>query len=68
MVTVLKYKKRTIDSVIYIRLFPDITVSYLTLSTDDVLNTINNVTYFSELRKFYQEAFDIKNQEGYVLK
>ena len=39
--TILKYKKITIDHDIYIKVFSDETVSYLTVSTDDVLNTNN---------------------------
>ena len=42
VVTILEYKKNTIDHAIYIKVFDDGTVSYLTLSTDDVLNTTNN--------------------------
>ena len=41
---------------------------YLTVSTDDVLNTTNNEKEFTELRRFFEEAFEIKSQEGYVLK
>ena len=37
----LKYKKSTIDHVIYIKIFSDGTFSYVTVSTDDVLNTTN---------------------------
>ena len=44
VVTLLKYKKSTIYHAIYIKLFTDGTVSYLTVSTDDVLNTTNNET------------------------
>ena len=68
MVTILKYKKITIDHDIYIRVFSDITVSYLTVYTDDVLNTTNNGTSFTEPRRFFKEAFEIKPQEGSVLK
>ena len=42
VVTILEYKKSTIDHAIYIKVFDDGTVSYLTVSTDDVLNTTNN--------------------------
>ena len=37
-----KYKKITIDNAIYIKVLSDGTFFYLTVSTDDVLNTINN--------------------------
>ena len=40
--TILKYKKNTIDHDIYIKVFTYDIVSYLTVSTDDVINTTNN--------------------------
>ena len=42
VVKILKYKKITIYYAIYIKVFFDGTVSYLTVSTDDFLNTTNN--------------------------
>ena len=42
VVTILKYKKITIDNNIYIKVSTDGTVSYLTVSTADVINTNNN--------------------------
>ena len=68
VVTVLKYKKSIIDHAIYIKFFTDGTVSYLTVSTYDVLNNINNDTAFPELTIFLKEHFDMKLQEGSVLK
>ena len=44
VVTILKYKKITVDHDIYIKVFSDITVSYITVYTDDVLNRNNNET------------------------
>ena len=44
VVTILKYNKITIDNTIYIKVLSDVTVSYLMVSTDDVLNTTNNET------------------------
>ena len=41
---IIKYKKITIDNFIYIKVFSTGTVSYLIVSTDDVLNTTNNET------------------------
>ena len=35
VVTILEYKKKTIDHAIYIKVFDDGTVFYLTVSTDD---------------------------------
>ena len=37
--TIRKYNKSIIDHAIYIKVFSDGTVSYLTVSTDDVINT-----------------------------
>ena len=62
MVTILKYKKRTIDHAIYIKVFSDGTVSYFTVSTNDFLVTTNNETEFPELRSVFEEAFEIKVQ------
>ena len=42
VVTILEYKKITIDHDIYIKVFTDGTVSYITVSTDDVLNDTTN--------------------------
>ena len=44
MVTVIKYKKITIDHDIYIKVLSDGTFSNLKVYTDDVLNTTNNET------------------------
>ena len=50
VVAMIKYKKITIDHVIYIKVLYDGAVSYLKVSTDDVLNTTNDETAFPELR------------------
>ena len=50
VITIIKYRKITIDPAIYIKLLSDGTVSYLTVSTDDVFNTTNNEIEFPELR------------------
>ena len=63
MVTILKYKKITIGHAIYTKIFYDGTVSYITVYTYDILNTTNNETSFTQLRIFFEEAFDIKVQE-----
>ena len=68
MVTIPQYKKVTIDHAIYIKILYAITVYYLTVSTDDVLNTTNNEIEFPEIRIFFEEAYEIKFQEGSVLK
>ena len=62
VVIVLKYKKIIIDHAIYIKVFYDTTVSYLTVSTDYFFNTNNNDTLFPETRRVFEEAFEIKFQ------
>ena len=64
----MKYKKSTIDYAIYIKIFSGGTVSYTTFSIYDVLNTTTDETEFPELRRFFEESFEGKVQEGYVLK
>ena len=56
VVTFLKYKKTTIDHYTYVRVFSDITVSYLTFSTDNVINTTRNETSFTELKDFLKNT------------
>ena len=65
---VFKYIKSTIYHAIYIKLFSDRTVSYLTVSTDDVLNSTNNDTSFTELTIVFEEHFDMKVQGVSFLK
>ena len=43
-------------------------VYYLTFYTDDVLNTNNKETAFSELTRLFKEKIEMKVQEGSVLK
>ena len=62
VVPIFKYKKRKIDHAIYIKVFTDGTVSYLAVSTDDVLNTNNNENAFPELARVFKEHFDMKVQ------
>ena len=50
-VTIIKYNKSTIDNSIYTKVFNDGTVSYITVSTDDIINTSNNETAFAELKR-----------------
>ena len=68
MVTIIKYNRSKIYREIYIKVFSSVTVSCLTFSSDDVLNTTNNKSSYTEPRIFFEEAFEIKVQEGYVLK
>ena len=65
---ILKYREITIDHAIYSKLLSDVTVYYLTVSTDDVIDANNNETAFPEQIIFFEEDFDIKFQERYVLK
>ena len=68
VVTIIEYKKSTMDHAIYIKVFADDTVSYPKVSTDDVLNTTNNENEFSELARVFKEHFDMKLKEGSDLK
>ena len=68
VVTIIKYNKSTIDHDIYKKLFSDVTVSYLKAYTDDVLNTTNNETEFTELRRVLEEYFETKVQQGSLIK
>ena len=68
LVTIIKYNKITIDHAVYIKVFSDVTVYYLSVSADDVINTNNNETVFSELTIDFEEHFEMKVQEIYVLK
>ena len=63
----MEYKKNTTYNSIYIKVFYDRIMLYLTVSTDDVINTNNNYTAFTELRTVFEKDFEIKVQEGYVM-
>ena len=67
VITMIKYKKSTIYHSIYIKGLPDGTVSYLIVSTDNVLNATNNETSSPELIRVFEEAFEINFQEGSAL-
>ena len=54
VVTIIEYKKSTIDHAIYIKVFDYGTLSYLTVSTADVLNTTNNENAFHELTRVFK--------------
>ena len=68
MVTILKYNKITIYHAIYIKIFSYREVYYLTVSNDDVLNTTNNETSFTELTRVFEGNFEMKVQEVSVRK
>ena len=67
VVTILQYNKRTIDHAIYIKVFSDETASYLTVSTDNVLDTNNNATAFIETRKLFREDLRLKSKKDMCL-
>ena len=54
VVTIMKYKKSTIDQAISIKFLSSVTVSYLVLSSGGVLNITNNETAFSEIRRVFE--------------
>ena len=68
VVKIIKCKKIIIDHAIYTKVSSYVTVSYLTFYTDDVINTNNNDTDFTELRRVFEEYFEMKVQEGSILK
>ena len=71
VVTIIKYKKNTIYHAIYIKVLTDGTVSYLTVSTDDVLNTTNNETAFPEPTRVFEEhlvVFTWSSQVGNLIR
>ena len=61
MVAILKYDKGTIDLVKYIKVLYDGMLSYLTVYTEDVLNTNNNKTEFLELRTFLKNLLRLSS-------
>ena len=56
VVTIIKYNESTIYHDIYINVFSDRTVPYITVSTDDVINTTNNETAFTEVTGFLKNT------------
>ena len=62
-----KYKKITIDHAIFINASGDWKLWYITVSTDDVLNTTNNETEFPELRIFLKNILRLKYKKGMYL-
>ena len=67
VVTIIKYKKSTIDHDIYIKVFTDGTVSYLTVSTYDVLSTTNNENAFPELTRVLKNTLRLKYRKDQFL-
>ena len=54
VITIHKYKNITIDHTVYIKVFTDGTFSYITVSTDYVLNTTNNENTFTEIIRVFK--------------
>ena len=53
VVTIIKYKKSKIQHDIFTKVFTDVTLYYLTVSSDDVINTNNNQTALPELTRVF---------------
>ena len=68
VVPMIKYEKITIDRAIYIKVLSDETVSYLTVSNDDFLNTNNNKTAFPEPTRVFEVHFEMIVQKWSVFK
>ena len=63
VVTIIKYKIITIYHDIYIKVFSDGTVSYLTVSTDDIIKNTNNDIVFPELRIFLKKLLRLNSKK-----
>ena len=59
---IIQYKKSAIYHAIYIKVFTGGTVSYLTVSIDDVMNITDNGIEFTELTRVFEEQFEMKVQ------
>ena len=51
----------------YIKVLYAVTVSYPKVSTDDVLNTTNNKTDFTELRRVFKKILRLKSKKNMSL-
>ena len=67
VVAILKYKKSIIDHAIYIKVLSDVTVSCLTVSTNDVINTTTNYTEFPELSICLKKLLRLKSSKDLSL-
>ena len=67
MDTVQKYKKSTIYHDICIKVFFDRLVSYITVFADDFINTNNNEIGFYELKRIFEDTFEMKVRENLSL-
>ena len=52
----------------YVKICFNVTVSYLTVSTNDFLNNTNNNKAFQEIKILFEDNFKITTQKGSVLK
>ena len=60
MVKILNYREIIIDDDLYLNIFSYGNMTYIRVSTYDVLHCTNNETAFTELRRVFEEAFDMK--------
>ena len=60
MFSILKYNTSIINYAIYIKLFSGVTVSYLTVFTDDVINTMNNETALNKITRGSQHGIRVR--------
>ena len=63
----MKNKKMKIDLDIYINALFNRIVPYLTVYSVDIINTANNETAFPKLIRVFEECFEMKFQEGFLL-
>ena len=60
VVTMMKYEKSTISHDIYINVFSNGIVSYVSFNINGVLNNTNNETSFPELRRVFKKILILK--------
>ena len=60
VVTMMKYEKSTISHDIYINVFSNEIVSYVSFNINGVLNNTNNETSFPELRRVFKKILILK--------
>ena len=67
VVAILKYKKITIYHAVYIKVFSDGTVSYLKVSTDDIISNTYNEAQFTELTRVLKQLLRWKSKKDISL-
>ena len=63
MFKIISYKSSVIDYSIYVKLFSNGTVSYLTFPIDDLLYTKSNDNGFQELKNVFEETFESRHRK-----